>query len=178
MLPNILTSLRIVGAFCLIFTKPLSLAFFIIYTLSGITDVLDGFIARKTNNVTELGAKLDSVADISFYLIMLIKFFPHLQKKLPFWIWYAVFAIFILKVVSYTFAAVKFGKFSSLHTYLNKLCGLMVFFVPYVINFKIISVFCIIICAFGILSAIEEIGIHIKKSVYTSNVKSIYHDKK
>ena len=66
-LPNFLTALRIAGAACLLFITPLSPAFFIVYTFCGISDVLDGVIARASHSTTEFGAKLDSAADLLFY---------------------------------------------------------------------------------------------------------------
>ena len=42
--------------------KPLSTLFLTIYVLTGISDVLDGAIARKYTTTSELGAKLDSIA--------------------------------------------------------------------------------------------------------------------
>lgn len=64
-IPNMLTIIRIilvpifVGTFFLI-SKWVALVVFII---AGITDALDGFIARKYNMQTELGAVLDPFAD-------------------------------------------------------------------------------------------------------------------
>ena len=42
-----------------------------IYTFAGLTDVLDGWLARKTGRASEFGARLDSVADLLFYSVLL-----------------------------------------------------------------------------------------------------------
>ena len=60
-LADIVTMLRIVGALSLIAIRPLSALFFLVYSITGVTDVLDGQIARKTNTSSELGARLDSI---------------------------------------------------------------------------------------------------------------------
>ena len=60
---NAVTCMRIVATAALIFTEPLSECFFCFYTFAGITDVLDGFIARRFNMVTDLGKFLDPLAD-------------------------------------------------------------------------------------------------------------------
>ena len=44
--------------------NPFSIKFFIIYTYCGISDMLDGTIARKTETSTELGSILDGLADL------------------------------------------------------------------------------------------------------------------
>ncbi len=173
MIPNLITMIRIIGSLCLLFVQPLKKSFYIIYTIAGLSDAIDGFIARKTNSVSELGSKLDSVADLCFYIVMILRIFPVLWEKLPFWIWYMVLAVVVMRIASYIISAIKFKKFSSLHTYLNKAATLMIFFVPYIINHSIISAFCTVICVIGIISSVEELVIHITKKEYKSNVKSV-----
>ena len=176
MIPNLITMVRIVGSLCLLFVEPLKKPFYIIYTIAGLSDAFDGFIARKTNSVSELGSKLDSIADLCFYIVMILRIFPVLLEKLPFWIWYMVAAVVAMRIASYTISAVKFRRFASLHTYLNKAATLMIFFVPYLIGYGMISVYCTAICVIGILSSVEELVIHIKRKEYKSNV-SMYNDK-
>ena len=81
--PNICTMLRIVGTVGLLLIRPLTLPFYLLYTFCGITDVLDGTIARATNSTSEFGARLDSIADLIFYAVMIVKFFPILLEVLP-----------------------------------------------------------------------------------------------
>jgi len=100
MLPNLITSIRILGTFCLLFTKPFTVAFYIIYTISGISDLLDGFVARRLKIESELGAKLDSIADLLFYSISTILILPELYRRLPVIIWYFVALIVLLRVFS------------------------------------------------------------------------------
>ena len=69
---NFITSLRIVGTIGLLFTVPFSKVFYVLYTFSGITDVLDGAVARITGTASSIGAELDSIADLIFYLVMMI----------------------------------------------------------------------------------------------------------
>ena len=116
MLPNLITSLRIIGSFCLIFTRGFSPIFYVVYSICGITDVCDGFLARRTGTASEFGARLDSVADLLFYTVMMIKILPALVARLPGEIWYWVGGILILRLVSYLVAAVKFRCFASIHT--------------------------------------------------------------
>ena len=72
--PNICTMLRIVGTVGLLLIRPLTLPFYLLYTFCGITDVLDGTIARATNSTSEFGARLDGIADLIFYAVMIVKF--------------------------------------------------------------------------------------------------------
>ena len=61
---DIITFFRIAGTIPLAVLKPLSAEFFCLYALTGVTDVLDGFIARKTKTAGDFGARLDSIADL------------------------------------------------------------------------------------------------------------------
>ena len=77
-LPNMLTCLRMVGAASLLFFALPSSAFYAVYAISGITDMLDGFLARAMKQESEFGSRLDSVADLLFYSVMIFKVFPFL----------------------------------------------------------------------------------------------------
>jgi CDP-diacylglycerol--glycerol-3-phosphate 3-phosphatidyltransferase len=50
----------------LFLTETFSIAFYIIYIYCGISDMLDGFIVRKSKNASEIGARLDSVSANTF----------------------------------------------------------------------------------------------------------------
>ena len=64
LLPNIMTLLRIAGSLGLLFCDVANDSFWIIYALCGISDIADGWLARKLKCVTKTGALLDSLADI------------------------------------------------------------------------------------------------------------------
>lgn len=172
-IPNCITILRLVGTFILIFTKPFTSLFYGVYFFTGVTDVLDGFLARKLKVTSEFGAKLDSVADVIFNCTIIIKILPALLDLLPVIIWYAVGLIVVLRVASYVIAAVKFRKFSSLHTFMNKITVFLVFVVPFFIHTEFIVPICAIICVLGILAIGEEMCIHLMKKEYSTDVKTI-----
>ena len=172
-LPNILTIFRICGSISLIFLKPLAIAFFMVYTLSGISDVLDGWIARRYHVTSELGTKLDTIADFAFYTVMLLKILPLLKELLPREIWLFVSVIILVRIISYSLAAVKYHRLSTLHTYLNKLTGITLFFVPYFIKLPFGDIICIIACAVAGIAAVEELIIHLSSKNYDSSKKSL-----
>lgn len=173
-IPNIITSLRIVGTAVWLFTKPLSKWFYIIYFFTGLTDVLDGFIARRLKITSEFGAKLDSVADILFYAVMLSVMFPALWELLPVGIWYLLGAVLAVRLTSYAVAAVKYRRFASTHTWLNKLTGAVVFAIPFVLLLPCGIPLCWAICITGGIASAEELLIHIVSKSYDPCVKSIF----
>ena len=172
-IPCLITCVRIVGTFLMLFATPFSGVFYTIYTISGISDVLDGYVARKTNQSSEFGAKLDSIADILFYAVMVFKIFPMLLSKLPFGFWCAVVAVVVVRICAYIVAAVKFKCFASLHTYMNKLTGFSSFTLPYAAPFKALFGFCVVTFIFASIAWTEELIIHIKSKEYNPRVKTI-----
>ena len=68
---NYISVSRIIMSIILFVTETFSIAFYIIYIYCGISDMLDGFIARKGKNERKIGARLDSVSDIIFVIVLL-----------------------------------------------------------------------------------------------------------
>ena len=172
-IPNCITATRFVGAIILIFTSVFSIPFYVVYTLCGLSDAVDGFIARAMKTETEFGARLDSIADITFYTILLLKLFHFLRGKLPVYIWYAVAVIIMVRLVSYIIAYIKYKKFASIHTYANKLTGLFIYSVPYLVKTWTLPI-CSTVCVVSFLSSLEEMLIHSLSKEYNPVNKSIF----
>lgn len=175
---DILTLLRMVGTALLAALKPLSGGFFFLYALTGVTDVLDGWIARKTNTESDFGARLDSAADLLFYAVMLLRIFPALWQALPGSIWFAVAFIVLVRLAAYLTAAVKYRRFASLHTYLNKFTGFGVFLIPFSLLTDYACVFCWSVSAVAMASSLEELVLHLQSQAYNPNTKSVLHKRK
>ncbi len=126
-LPNIITSLRIAGSSGLLLCDVTGLVFWIIYGLCGISDIADGWLARKLKCVTMTGALLDSAADICFVACCAWKLLPILE--LPQWLWLWAGGIVLIKVVNQFSAFVKYGRCIFPHTLANKATGFMLFIV-------------------------------------------------
>ena len=75
-LPNIITLLRIAGSLGLLLCDVTGVVFWIIYGLSGLSDIADGWLARKLKCATKTGALLDSLADICFVACCAWKLLP------------------------------------------------------------------------------------------------------
>lgn len=171
---NYITALRILGTLGFLFLQPLSGEFYLVYALTGVTDVLDGWVARKTGTTSAFGAKLDSWADLLFYAVMIGKLFPALYRMLPGTIWLAVLAILCVRLVSYGVAAVKYRTFASLHTYLNKLTGMAIFLIPFVMDTVLAEAFCWSVCFVAGLASLEELAIHLSRQDYDADRKSLF----
>ena len=89
---NIITGIRIVMSAFLLFCPAFSPAFFALYIVAGASDMIDGAVARKTGTASEAGARLDTIADIVFVAVCLIKLIPVLDVPVWLSIWIAVIA--------------------------------------------------------------------------------------
>ena len=171
------TSVRTILSLFLAILPVLAPGFLAVYTLTGLTDVLDGWIARKTGTVSEFGARLDSIADLLFYGTMLVRLFPVLRQTLPAEIWYAVAGILVVRLASYGTAAIKYHRFASLHTWLNKLTGAAVFLLPYFIVTPAGVGYSWVVCVLAAAASLEELAIHLCRPGYDANRKSLFQNR-
>ena len=176
-LANIITSIRIIGALSLIFFKPLSIPFFIIYGICGLSDAFDGFVARKLGISSPLGSALDSISDLLFYGIMAAKIFPILVDNLTVLEWVIIAVPTGLHFVAYILCAIKFNKFSAIHTYADKALGLFVYAFPFFLIGLVPLVYGIYMYiggVFALYSAVELNLIHLIAKRYDEKNKSIF----
>lgn len=100
-IPNLLSLIRIIliPVFGVLFYRGEMLWAVIILVLSGLTDLFDGKIARKFNQVSELGKVLDPVADkLTQMTIAIILFLTFQKSENPIMIWFKwVFLFFVAK---------------------------------------------------------------------------------
>lgn len=169
-----ITSVRIAASLLLLFLPLRSAGFFTVYPLTVLTDILDGWLARKTGTVSDFGARLDSVADLLFYGIVLFRLAPVLWQALPVEIWYAVTGIFLIRLAAYITAAIKYHRFAALHTWLNKLTGAAVFLLPYVFAVSTGIVYSWAVCILAFTASLEELAIHLCQPSYQADRKSVF----
>ena len=169
-LASSISVLRIIGAISLLFIEPLSVIFYVIYMLCGISDVLDGYIARKTDTVSKSGAFLDSIADLIFVIIVGIIFIPIITWEKWMLLWVGI--ITTIKIMTLVVGFIKYKAFAFLHTYANKATGVMLFFIPILYLVIDIKVLAFIMCSIASISAIEELIINLKSKRLDKNVNS------
>ncbi len=160
---NGLTIARMAGSAVLLATAPFSAAFYWIYTLSGLSDALDGAVARAAGSAGPLGARLDSAADLMLFGVMLFRLCPLLWNRLPVIVWCAAGIVLLLRLGAYITAIVKSRHAAPLHTRLNKAAGLAVFLLPYLVQSNRLTAYCGFVCALTGLAAIEEWLIHVNR---------------
>ena len=151
-LPNIITLLRIAGAFGLLFCNTTDMAFWGLYCFCGFSDIIDGYIARKFKCATKTGALLDSLADICFVGSCALKLLPSLP--LPQWLWLWTGIIFMIKIMNQISALIMYGECCFLHSLANKVTGFLLFVSVPMTFLSIIPIS--MVAAIATYAAIEE----------------------
>lgn len=169
---NYISITRIFLALTLILVKPLSIEFIIIYLACGISDTIDGYVARKTGTVSEIGGKIDSIADLILFGVLIIILYPIITLPLAIIVWSVIIAI--IRLVSIIIVLIKYKTFGVLHTYGNKITGIALFTFPLILFFDKLYVLIYIICVIACVASVEELFIHLTSSQFKINKKSIF----
>jgi cardiolipin synthase (CMP-forming) len=175
-IPNILSFYRLFAfPFILWFALSGKEDLFIIFMIINfITDIADGFIARKFKMETDFGARLDSVADNFTYLLAFIGIFvfklPEIQPHMLSFLLFAGAQLSIIIV-----SLIKFSRFPSFHLYSTKIGGYIqcAFFIV-LFTYGFITPFYYFMIIWGIAAAIEHVAIQLVISEMRSNVKGFY----
>lgn len=173
--PNLVSFIRILLAPVLLMLalNQQPVWFMLVLVFSEFTDVLDGFLARRLNQITALGSHLDSWGDFLIYSVLAVSawvMWPDIVRR------EAVY--FVLIVVSFTLPVIigliKFGNLTSYHTWGVRLAVASTV-IAYILLFmqwldwpiRVAAVFCV-------LAAIEQIAITLVMAQQHEDVRTIW----
>lgn len=124
--PNILSVLRIALSPVIVVTadQPMLLAALMLF--SGLTDAVDGIIARRFGCRTTLGARLDSLGDWAFFAAVGWVFCTRYESVVRACLT-ELLVVLVIRVVAVGVGWVRFGRVISVHTVGNKLSGMLAF---------------------------------------------------
>ena len=151
-LPNILSLFRIVGGITLLLCDVVGTTFWMLYSLCGLSDIADGWLARKLKYETKTGALLDSLADIVFVACCCWKLIPILT--FPKWLWMWGIVIVAIKVINQISASVIYKKFVFPHTIANKVTGFLLFLAAPIALWSIIPI--AVVAGVATFAAVQE----------------------
>lgn len=148
--------------------------FVILLCINLVTDILDGWIARTFNMVTEIGAKLDSLADNGTFILAFLGIF--LFKKPDFEPHLFSFGTFIgLFVLINVFSLLKFHQTPSLHLYSVKIGGyIQGFFFFVLFTYGFITPFYYLMVGWGIMAFSEHLIVQMLIKKMKPNAKGLY----
>ena len=151
---NIITGIRIVLSIALLFCPALSPTFYALHIAAGFSDMIDGAVARKTGTVSEFGSRLDTIADIVFVAVCLIKLLPVLDVPIWLFIWIAIIAF--IKVANIAAGYIRQKEFISVHSVMNKMTGGLLFVLPLTLVFIDLRYSAAVVCMVATVAAIHE----------------------
>ena len=151
---NTITVFRIAVSIILLLCSVFSLAFNMFYIAAGLSDMLDGFVARKTGTVSQLGARLDTIADFVLVVVCLIKLLPVL--RIPAWLYVWIGMIALIKAVNIVSGFAVQKKFVAVHSVMNKATGALLFLLPLTIPAVPLKYSAFVVCAAATFAAIQE----------------------
>ena len=154
MVANCITVSRILFSLLLLGFPPNTFPFASFYLLCGVTDVMDGFVARKLHIESDKGAMLDSVADLLFTVVYAVKILPFLRIPLWIWIWTAIIAV--TKIAGILIASEKAHRLLIEHSFGNKLTGLLLFFLPLTVRLFDVKLDAAVVCTVATVTAVKE----------------------
>ena len=168
---NLISGSRIVIAVFLFFFSEITGVFLALYCYCGISDLVDGPVARKTGYTSATGAMLDTIGDVLTYLALAKIFIAH--KYVPAWVivWMLITAVGF--AASGLIALKRFGKFSLVHSLFGKFLGVGVFLLPFAQKFNFGVVWMGVICTISSIAAIESILIECLSDTLETNLISI-----
>ena len=153
-LANYITFFRILCSVALLFFPAFSTAFYALYITAGVSDMIDGWVARRTLTTSELGAKLDTIADIVFVVVCLAKLLPVLN--IPVWLWVWIGVIALIKIINIISGFIVQKRFISVHSTMNKVTGLLLFVFPLTLSLIDLKYSAAVVCIFATFAAIQE----------------------
>ncbi len=174
-LPNLVSSIRVGLAPVLVYfaINKMEAWFLGVLLFSGFTDILDGFLARTLNQITALGAHLDSWGDFAIYSTMAICawiLWPDIVERemLYFGMIIASFSIPI------AIGLIKFRGLTSYHTWSVKV-AVAVTFTGYVLLFAELAQWPFVLASLAcVYAGIEQILITLTMNRERVNVSSIW----
>ena len=135
-LPNILTIIRflLIPLIIVFAIQDNYIATIIILTISGLTDILDGYIARKFNFISDFGKLMDPLADKATQVTILTVL--TIQKIIPLWILIIVLLKELLMISGASFLYGKelvvsskwYGKLATVLFYVAIVCSLFILY--------------------------------------------------
>ena len=147
--------------------------FLAVLAVSLMSDILDGYLARKLNQVSDFGAKLDSWGDSLTYAGMIFGLYQ---------IWPAIFTeqkAYLLSatlsfIIPLMFALKKFGEYPSYHTWGAKVAAVLIAPAYYMLILIDADTWFRMVILFYLLVAAEEILITLILKSPATNVGSAW----
>ena len=151
---NIITGFRGLISIVLLFCPVFSPVFYMLYLIAGLSDMIDGTIARRTNTVSGFGERFDTVADFVFVVVCLIKLLPMIS--IPFWLCVWIVIIALIKIVNIISGYIVQMMLAAVHSVMNRVTGILLFILPLTFSIIPLKYSAIPVCLVATFAAVQE----------------------
>ena len=173
-IPNLISITRLLSCALFFIIGSNKVLFSIILTLLiGLSDFFDGYVARKYKIQSIRGAKLDTIADMVYFISVFVYFCIY-KTNLIMQYTYILIITIVCKLLPLIISLIKNRKIISIHTIMNKISGCMVIVGIIVIILFDATVMVKIISCIVISASIEESFILLLTTNPDVNAKSIF----
>ena len=149
--------------------------FLIMFIIIGVTDKLDGTLARYLNHTTALGAKLDTIADMVFYPLIALWLYRFESGVVGEWsnLVYFLLALYFFKMVT---GKIKFGYVPAFHTIGAKTfsASLYFFMIAAILDPVLAKSIFPVLCVIGYINQLEETYILLTRDSVDENIRSVF----
>lgn len=153
-IPNVVTGTRILLGFLLLAFPVFSLYFYLCYLLGGLTDMIDGPLARKMKVQSDFGAKLDTIADTVFAAAAASRVLPKIELSRMIWTWIGIIAL--IKIINILSGLIMNHIYPAVHSLANKGVGFLLFIFPLTCQWIAPAKAATFLCAFATFAAVQE----------------------
>ena len=154
MIANIITGFRVMISIALLFCPVFSPVFYTLYLIAGLSDMIDGTIARRMNTVGEFGVRFDTAADFVFVVVCLIKLLPKIS--MPAWLYVWIVLISLIKIINIVSGYIVQKKLVAVHSVMNKVTGGLLFILPLTLSIVPLKYSAVPVCAVATFAAVQE----------------------
>ena len=181
-IPNILSISRlllmpamIIPAYLINDESQARFVFLIMFIIIGITDKLDGTLARYLNQTTAIGAKLDTIADMVFYPLIALWLYRFESGVVGEW-WNLVYFLLALYFFKMIIGKIKFGYVPAFHTIGAKTfsASLYFFMIAAMLDADLAKMAFPFLCVIGYINQVEETYIMLTRDSVDENIRSVF----
>jgi cardiolipin synthase len=181
-IPNILSISRlllmpamIIPAYLINDESQARFVFLIMFIIIGITDKLDGTLARYLNQTTAIGAKLDTIADMVFYPLIALWLYRFESGVVGEW-WNLVYFLLALYFFKMIIGKIKFGYVPAFHTIGAKTfsASLYFFMIAAMLDADLAKTAFPFLCVIGYINQVEETYIMLTRDSVDENIRSVF----
>jgi len=173
-LPNAISLARLaaVPVLALLAFRQDQLAFAWLILAAGLTDILDGWLARRFGWTSALGALLDSISDVSLILVAIYGIWM-MQRDVFTEEWMVFAAVLGIWSVVHVTALLRYGRLASFHTRFTQL-GIVLFgmFVLILLFHSFVAAFFYLAAAICFMAGVESLVMVILIPEWTPDLRA------